>query len=610
MTKQELIDEIEKADKEYWSGNAVIEDTEYDRLVERLRFIDPANPLVNRVNPPLAAGEKVRHSKPMLSLNKVYSTDDLFAWMKKNARYENEVFIIQPKFDGISAKLDGGIMATRGDGKVGENITDKLSIVDVETDRVSFDASRDFLLGELVIKNSDFESRYKSVRTSQGTPFKNSRNAVAGIVGIDDISFYAKQGARLTLVDYEKHTRRLKLGEFESEWSKIYGELTALDYPMDGIVIKIADSDYAERLGSTDHHPKSQIALKFTNQSKWTVLDGIEYSMGKHQLSVVGLVRPIEIGGVTIRRVKLPVTAPAKGGVYLLDGSLQIGDNVLIERAGDVIPYLSSSTIGAERKRVEFNTCPFCGSALSISDTMIACTNEDCFEPIINRLYFSISVLGIFGVGKSLVRSIMEGTGVRTLGEFMELCKEQLVDLPDFGITRAENIIAEIEKARKADAYLVLTALNVPSLGHKASKELLKRYTVDEVVNKLTYDGLLKIDGFGPTMAKEIVDGIIAKREYIKSTLSHFELRVEVPEVFGVSEAASNKGTICFTGKSTYKRSEMQEMAVEKGYVPVDTVSSGLTVLVTADPCSTSSKIMKAKKLGIKIVSEEEFWEM
>ena len=604
MTKQELIAAIEKADKEYWSGNAVIADTEYDKLVEQLRSIDPAHPLIVRINAPIVSGAKVLHARPMLSLNKVYTNEDLFAWVRKQSRDSDEVFLIQPKYDGISAKLDGGVMATRGDGNVGENITSKLPIVDIETNLTDFNPSKDYLLGELVIKNSDFTGRYSTVRTSGGTPFKNSRNAVAGIVGIDDVSFYEKQGARLTLVDYEKISWRITSAEFEKKWSGVYNELITLDYPMDGIVIKLADTVYADSLGYTGHHPKSQIALKFVNQSKWTVLDGVEFSMGKEQLSVVGLVKPIELGGVTISRVKLPVTAPAKGGVHLMDGSLQIGDEVLIERAGDVIPYLSASKEGTTRKRVVFDVCPFCGAPLNISETRVVCTNSDCFEPMLNRLYFSVSTLGMFGIGKSLVRTIMEETGVRTLGDFMELRKERLFGLPDFGVVRAENIILEIEKAKKAEAYLVLTALNVPSLGHKASKELLKRYTVDEVVNHLTYDGLLKIDGFGPVMTKEIVDGISANREYIKNTLSHFDMQATV------AEEGSSKGTICFTGKSTYKRSDMEARATEKGYTPVDSVSSSLTILVTADPASKSSKITKALKLGVKIISEDEFWKL
>ncbi|MBR4222747.1 MAG: hypothetical protein IKR81_16430, partial [Victivallales bacterium] len=193
----------------YWKkGTPEISDVEYDRLVETLRSWDPENPLLKKVEAPAAAGEKIVHTKPMLSLDKVYTKEELRQWMAKVARSSDELFFVQPKYDGISGKLEHGVLVTRGDGRIGVNITDKLAIIDIESEK------RDGILGEIVIRNSAFETLYSGVKTKAGTPFKNSRNAVAGIVANDGVEFYQKQGARLTFIDYDTNSHSLKLNEF------------------------------------------------------------------------------------------------------------------------------------------------------------------------------------------------------------------------------------------------------------------------------------------------------------------------------------------------------------------------------------------------------------
>ena len=601
-TIEELERLIQDADRKYWElGVPDISDFDYDALVEELRTLAPDHPLVNRVNAAYAPGEKITHTKPMLSLGKVYSKAAMKDWMVKVARSFDEQFFVQPKYDGISGKLERGILVTRGDGQVGVNITDKLSIIRIESER------KDGILGEIVIKDSDFEGVYKRIFTKAGTPFKNSRNAVAGIVGTDDISFYAKQGAVLTLVDYDLNRRPVNLMEFEDRWESICEELQKLDYPMDGIVVKLADSAYADSLGATEHHPRGAMAFKFTNRSVESVVNGFTLSIGKRgTLAATAQIEPRDIGGVTVSNVKVPVFETLDGQPGIADGGIRVGSRVRVERAGDVIPYLAEVIELGDGAVANVESCPVCGGKLYRDGANLYCRNPECGEQKLNKLYFSVATLGMFGIGKEIVRSIMDNVGVQDLLAFMQLRYTDLFNLEGFGDTKIKNVLGEIEKAREADEKQFLTALNIPELGSKASELLLGKFTLDDICEgKVTRSEMMQVNGIGEVMAEKICNGLAENKEWIAELRKQFRLKKSEK-----TEANASKGTVCFTGKSTKTRSEMQKVAAEKGYTPVDSVSKDLTILVCADLNSTSSKMLKAQKFGIRIMSEEEFWNL
>ena len=607
MTKEELISLIEKNDRLYWNGEAEISDIDYDKLIRKLGEIDPNHPLINKVNTSSVVGEKIIHKVPMLSLEKVYKVDDLKKWMIKFSRNDEEVFKIQPKYDGISAKIEDGIVSTRGNGWEGTNITNVLGITNIETNICDFDVKKDFLLGEIVIKKSDFETKYKNIKSKNGQSFCNSRNAVSGIValGKESIDFYKEQGAVLTLVDYEYNSIEIKLKEFDEKWEEIYNKLTSLDYPMDGIVVKIKDEEYGKKFGKTDHHPRNQMALKFANKSKMTKLLDIEWGMGKDGITSVARFETFELGGVKISTSVISLTPPANGGPSILGGDVAIGDILTVERAGDVIPHIVSIIPHeGDRKIITLEKCPFCGSEIKVNGGRVICLNENCEEKKIKILTYQLVTLGIFGVAESAFRSIKKATGVDNLLDFLKLKKEDLQNVERFGDIYRQKVLDEIVRITKTDSATFLTALNVPGLWKNTATKLLKRYTVDEILNDLTIEKALEVFGNGCKKTVEnIVNGLNAKREY------HNELK----KLFTLTDNNPSKmigKTICFTGKSSYKRSEMEMFAKERGYIPVDNVTKELDLLVTADLLSTSSKIEKAKKMGIDIISEKEFFEM
>ena len=620
MNKIELENAIHHHNDLYWNGKEPeISDIEYDKLVEELRAIDPENELITSFVEENSNKEKlIKHSKPMLSLDKIYSKEDLVKWVNKNSRTKDEVFIIQPKYDGMSGLLENGTLSSRGDGICGQDYTDKLKLIEFDSDK-DIDVKTTTLLGEIVISNFAFKHMYSQIKSKSGIPFKNQRNGIAGILGTDDTDFYYNQGAKITFIDYDKNSWYVVASEFEERWDEVIDIIQkTTKYPLDGIVIKIADKEYAESLGYTSHHPKSQVAFKFTNQTAVSKLIDIEWSMGKKILSAIGIIEPIEISGITIKRVKLPLTKPVNTGVNtcLIDGSLQIGDTVVIERAGDIIPHMLSSTPGENRKRVEISACPFCGSPLFINDTFIQCADTEggCIETYIQELHSSIITLGFKNVGESYIRSLVNDNNIkiRNIADLFELTPNMLT-LKEYGTRKKEILFEEIEKAKKSVTKAqVLASLNMYNIGKTIAKLLTDNFDWNEFIEgKITYNQFISVQGIGNTAADTLVSGLGYECGKAKRNTNILQ-RMSNMCAFKEEEKndISNKQTICFTGKMEYKRSEMEKIAVEKGFIPIDHVDKNLNILVCADPNSGSSKLQKAAKLGIKIISVTDFFNM
>ena len=601
MDIKELEEKIKSANHSYWDLNEpIISDFEYDALVEELRKLDPQNDLVNSVESSKIIGEKVIHSKPMLSLDKVYSFEDLKKWIDSKARSFGEIFSIQPKYDGISGKLENGILTTRGDGHEGTNITSRLPLIDIETNKTD----KGYVLGEILIKNSSFKKDFPNYVSKSGRPFKNQRNGVAGLMGCDDVDFYVKQGLKVTLVDYDKTSIDVQYCDFDEEnWNRIKSLIEKLDYPMDGIVIKIKDKAYFDALGCTEHHPRGAVAFKFTNKTRISKITGIEITQGKECLSAVANVEPVDFDGVTVSNVKIPMTKPVERDLpCVINGEIAIGDIIEIERSGDVIPNVVSIAPGEHRQIFKLDKCPFCGSELFIESTSVKCSNQNCFEKKLRKLDFSLNAIGFIGIGRTNLRKIMKKTGIEDIGQFMDLTMED-IEQTGVGPGNAENIFTEKERCRGNRPEIVLVALNIPSLGNTVAKNLLKSYSLDRISDGLTYDELIAVPGIGEVTAKDISLYVPLKTEWIKSIISKFNFEDK-------KEETGKNGTICFTGKSTRPRYDMESCARLKGFAPVGSITKDLTVLVCADVSSNSSKAQKARKLGVKIISEEDFWKI
>ena len=594
LNAAQLAELISYHDRLYWENNSPeISDQEYDQLVEALRKLDPEHILVNRVNAvTVESSGKVHHKIPMLSLDKAYSIGELLDWAKKYARSPRELILIEPKYDGISASFDGKVLSTRGDGETGENISDKLPLIELEAPGYTGSVDRP-ARGEIIIRNDDFVNIYSHIQKKGGGTYKNSRNAVAGIMGLKDIFEMQMQGAKLTLVDYNLISRSVELCDLESEWEKLKNSLADLPYPMDGIVLKIADKSYRDSLGSTAHHPRGEIAYKFTNSSAVTTLVGVEWSFGKNCLTPVAQLSPVDLSGITIKRASL------HNAQNLEDMQIMIGDTVTVERAGDVIPYISASIPGKERTSPWIENCPACQTALVRRGPELCCPNPDCPETLLCNLLASVRSFGIERLGEPTLRKLMEKFHLRYLHEILRLTAADLLQVEGFQQRSADNLAAELERTLNTTEANIIAALNIPNVGMNIAALLLEKHSLAELRTS-DAETLANIPGIGPERAGAIVTAFINKAEELDKLLSI--VNCKAPE-----KADTDLPTICFTGKMPEKRSFYEKLARERNLRPVDSVNASLSILVAADISGNSSKLVSARKHGVKILSLEEF---
>ena len=579
LSAAQLAELISYHDKLYWESNTPeISDQEYDQLLEALRKLDPEHFLVTRVNAvTVESSGKVHHKVPMLSLDKAYSIGELLDWAKKYARSPRELLLVEPKYDGISASFDGKVLSTRGDGETGENISDKLPLIELEAPGYTGNVDRP-ARGEIIIRNDDFINIYSHIQKKGGGTYKNSRNAVAGIMGLKDISEMQMQGAKLTLVDYNLISKSVELSELESEWENLKNSLAELPYPMDGIVLKIADKAYRDSLGATAHHPRGEIAYKFTNSSAVTTLTGVEWSFGKNCLTPVAQLAPVDLSGITIKRASL------HNAQNLEDMQIMIGDTVTVERAGDVIPYISASLPGKERTSPWIENCPACQTALIRRGPELCCPNPDCPETLLCNLLASVRSFGIERLGEPTLRKLMEKFHLRYLHEILRLTAADLLQVEGFQQRSADNLASELKRSLNTTEANIIAALNIPNVGMNIAALLLEKHSLAEL-RTLDAETLANIPGIGPERAGAIVAAFVNKAEELDKLLSIVSCRT-------MEQTGTDLPTICFTGKMPEKRSFYEKLARERNLRPVDSVTSSLSILVAADISGNSSKLL------------------
>ncbi|MBO4631845.1 MAG: hypothetical protein J5858_07985 [Lentisphaeria bacterium] len=601
LTAEQLAARIEYHNRKYWEeAEPEISDEDYDSLVRRLTELAPDHPLLQAVNAPVVAGSgKVVHREPMLSLDKAYSLDEVMSWAAKFVRSDHEGFLIQPKYDGISASWSGGVLATRGDGETGEDITDKVPLIELEhpSGIQPLAGFKGQARGEIVIRSDDFRTLYSRILNRNGHPYKNSRNAAAGIMGLKDISLMVLQHAKLTLVDYSLHSWKTTWKTFRADWQGLVDQIEQLPYPMDGIVIKLEDQEYSRSLGNTAHHPRGQIAFKFSGVRRQSKLLKVEWSFGKTALTPVAEIEPVEITGTTIRHVSLHNLQ------NILDHDIRIGDVVTVERAGDVIPYIVESSAGEVRTPCVIETCPSCGSKLVRDLPELRCVNPDCPETGLMRLLAAVRNIGIERLGEPNLRRMRTVLGVKNLKDIFNLTVPDLLRLEGFQELSANNLYKEIQSARTAPDYQLLASLNIKGIGPNIAKAILKSHTLRELEG-MDREQLAQLEGIGPERAGAIETELHERKAEIDELL-------ECLTVLQTKSDSSEKDrpTVCFTGKMPEKRSYYENLAAAHGYESVDSVTSALSLLVTAGSDSTSSKAVKAARLGVRVMTLEDWLE-
>ena len=597
----QYITEITKANYEYWNLNSntlTYSDKEYDILVKE--FIDTFGieyEYLIRPNRSFIYGQEIKHSKQMLSLDKVFSNEEVYKWCDKVKRNNDELFLVQIKLDGMSARLNhkNKTLYTNGDdGISGIDISNKLNGLNIISNGVISDEKD----GELLIPYSIF-NKYNS-ELFQDKHYKHPRGMVVGLSRKKDLT------PPLTFVDYNFVSVQIKYSEIKNKFSKIVDELLQKfnDYPNDGVVIKLADENYQQTLGNNEKFPYWALALKFYDELYESKLTNIIFQKGKHKVTPVAIFTPIKMNdGSTVEKSTL------HNYKTILDKDLQINDDIIVCKRGKIIPYFVSNSHNNQSVKLIDIICPECDSILEYKNPELYCNNKDCDAGIINKLIYNAKSLDIVNIGDSNARQLVEILGVRNIKDLFDTKLEDILLLEGFKDKSANKLFDSINKAKSNFTELqLLSCLNIKSIGTRVFKPVLNNFkNLSELVKFIK-----ETDNISIILILSTIKGIDKERskiilKEIKNNLIFIESLI--PYLKKESIITTNNKKICFTGNNFNKsRNELKQIAELNNLEVIDSVTKELTYLVSSD--ETSSKTIKAKKYNVEVLSEIEFLTM
>lgn len=599
--KTSRINELEKLikyhDNLYWNENEPeISDEEYDKLIQELKLLDSNNPLLQKLSGS-TYGQKVQHEESMLSLDKVYSVDELLIWAEKISRNNSELFSIEPKFDGWSGQYTNRTLYTRGDDGLGQNISDKIPIIKIERDEKYTPLKNhiDNERGEIIMKKSTFSAVQPKIKRKDGQLYKTERSILAGLLRTKETQI--QFGEILTFLPYDSYGVNFSLQEMKSlDWKTLIDNIKQSDYPTDGLVIKLKDLNYSQSLGVTAHHPRGQIALKYGNPIGTSKLLNIEWFVGKNNtLNPVAIIEPCIIAGHTISKVNL------HNAQNIIDININIGDLIVVERCGEIIPQITKVIPGEKRTPISITSCPQCGSSITFNSPFLYCENSDCGGALSKKLTDTCWRLGIENIGQSTINKLIDN-GVENIIDILNITLQELFDLDRFGIKSASNLYDEIHKVKTTpiEEWRILSSLNINGIGDTLSKELLSKRKLNDLRSMDLLD-LEKIPMIGQIRAHDLYLGLDENSQLLDDLYDILTIKQTTPRNI-------TKGKVCFTGKMPNERAYYEKLAEDNGFTPTNTVTSDLTYLICQDITSTKGKMKKAQSLGINIITLNQFF--
>ncbi|CEK31684.1 DNA ligase [[Clostridium] sordellii] len=651
----ELIDLINYHSNKYYNEDTPeISDFEYDNLMKELMKIETEHPELKREDSPstrvggkpLDKFNQVTHKIPMLSLSNAYSAQDLRDFDKRVRESVNKdvEYVVEFKIDGLSVGLtyvDGVFKtgATRGNGVIGEDITQNLKTV--KTIPLKIDDKEEIIVrGEVYISKENFEKINEQQEENGLQLFANPRNLAAGTLRQLDSKLTAKRPLDIFIFNLEymqnekfkTHSQSLEylsnLGFKVSPNFKICKTIedviehieywtinrSDLSFEIDGMVIKVNDLEEREQMGYTAKSPRWAIAYKFPAEQKKTKLKDIIVEVGRTgTITPTAILEPVRLAGTVVARATL------HNEDYINEKDIRIGDTVLVQKAGDIIPQvvevIKEDRTGDEVKFHMPEKCPVCHepTVRLEGEAAVKCINMSCPAQIRRGIihFASRDAMNIDGLGESIISLLLDNKIIKDVADLYYIKKEDIVNLERLGEKSATNLINAIEKSKNNDLYRLINGLGIKYIGVKGAKVLAKSFkSLDDIINS-SIEELTNLEEFGEVMADSVV-------EFFKEDKNIVVIN-KLKEV-GVNTLSSNsednglanifdKMKIVLTGTlPTLKRNDAKELIEARGGKATSSVSKSTTFVLAGE--EAGSKLTKANELGVTVIDEAKFLEL
>ena len=673
-----LVDTLNRYSKAYYvDDNPLVTDAEYDRLYRELELIESQDPSIIAKDSPthrvggaaLTSFEQVEHRVPLMSMGDIFNDAELIDFnnrMMSDTDHQSVEYCAEPKLDGLAVSLiyiNGDLVqaATRGDGRVGENITSNVKTIKAIPLKLTGDSIPSYLdvRGEVIMTRDGFNKWNENARLHGGKVFANPRNAAAGslrqldpkVTAKRPLSFYAYYVGEVEGYDlpHDQYHRLLELKKFglpvnpnikcvqglkglQDFYQDILSRRQSLNYDIDGVVLKVNSLDLQQSMGFTAKNPRWAIAYKFPPEEMMTKLLDVEFQVGRTgAITPVAKLDPVYVGGATVSSATLHNQDEIKRL------GIKVGDTVIVRRAGDVIPQVSGVVVerrnGTERD-VEFpKVCPVCGSLIEKveGEAVARCTGGlVCSAQLTQAIIHFVSrdAMDLEGFGDRIVEQLVATKKISTVADLYSLTEDDLATLildggddkkvRFLGHVVAKKLIAAIDKSRVMPLNRFIYALGIREVGASTARTLASHFKTIDELSHAAYSKLLNLPDVGPVVARHIVDFFMEKHnlEIIDRLVKHedgflFSAGIELTPLPQQSELTADNqpllnqtfvitGTLDSMGRNDAKAKLLALGAKVSGSVSKKTTA----VICGADP---GSKFTKAQELGVKVIYEEEF---
>jgi DNA ligase (NAD+) len=639
---KKLADQILFHKRKYYDGEPEISDASYDALEEKLRELDPEHPVLYIIGTP--KGGKVTHDTPMLSCQKATEIEDVIKWSKSFDLF------VGYKIDGFSLSLiyeNGKLIqaATRGNGIAGDDTT--IAVMKIPSiPKMIPEMSRINIRGELFMKISEFNR----INQQEAIKYSSPRNLAVGTIKQKDLGLLEKRTLEFfafELLGYHDETDLITKAKILKSWNfhsadftslktpsmeditklfkRVENERSTLDFEIDGIILKYNDAKARQNAGSTEHHPKWMIALKFESEGKISTVNDITWQVGRLGIiTPVAELEPVEVMGAVIKRATL------HNAEFVESLDIGKGDKILVVRSGDVIPKITE-IIEKGEKQAEFpSKCPSCDSLLKREGVNLLCTSSNCREKEIQRIHHWVKNVDIVGLGPKNITKLYDSDLVKHFADLYksDLTEGKLISL--FG-KNGSKIFHNIQDSRNLPLHIFLVGLGIENLGKRMAKTLAKHFKNYEQLKSATINQLVQIEGISDTIANCILNGLkdpslgdrilsngvqivygkVVKKTGTRSPGSLMDFLSDGdtldPSAQHVRKKKPSKDVkVYVTGKvPNASKKEIQRILEENGYEWAP-LTKKLDLLITGDDPG-SSKLEKARKYGIKIMTWTEF---